>query len=182
MAMPTLSVDSASEQALLQRIAACPPDLRDWAEALGYQALQARVASGAAIAAQATATLAALLAGAGGMGTLGLQVLQPHPGAAAWGCAATAVYLAIMAVATVRSCINLVDAPPMFNRPGNLLVPGMTLAQVRMGELANLDQRIRIQTAINKQRAEALNRLRLWALGGGLAVFLAALWGAAWLR
>lgn len=174
--------DEDAEAALLQRIAACPSDLRDWAEGLGYQALKARIDSGGAIAAQANATLALLLAGAGGLGTLGLQLLQPHPGVVAWGCAAAAAHLAVMAVATVRHCINLVDAPPMFNRPGNLLVPGVTLEQIRMGELANLDQRIRQQTAINKRRAEALNRIRLRALGGGLVAFALAVVAAAWLR
>ena len=158
---------------LAERFSRCPQVLRDWAEGLGYQALKARVDSGAAIAAQANTALALMLAGMAGCLVWGLKVLEPGALPVAWGAAAVAAYLALVAMATVHWCINLQDAPALYNRPGNLVLLNATLEQVRMGELANLDERICQQTALNARKAHALNRARLAATASP-AVFILA--------
>lgn len=165
--------EEAQTLALATQMGRCPKDMRDWAEGLGYLALKSRIDSGAAIAAQAATTLTLLLAGTGAALAAGLPVLQPLAGPVAWGAAAVAAYLVLLVAATVRWCINLADAPPMYNRPGNLVIEGATLEQVRLGELASVDRRIRQQTALNTRRANALNRIRLAAIGAA-PVFCAA--------
>ncbi len=165
---------------LARQMAACPQDLRDWAEALGYKNLKQRVASGGAMQTQAAATLTVQLAALGGAGGVALQLLHHAATPEAWGALAAALYLATLVAATVHWCINLRDAPAVYNRPGNLVVPGASLEQVRLGELVNLDERIRQQTALNNRRGQALNHARL-ATVCALFVFAAGT-AAAWWR
>lgn len=164
--MARLTEDTEEQRdALAKRMWACDDALILWAEPLAYKALEARISSAAAIHAQATTALTALLAVLAGLGGWSLKVLEPGAGPAAWGALGATVYLTLLVLATVRWCINLVDAPAVYNRPGNLLVPGATLQQIRVGELANIDERIRQQGAITDRRAVALNRVRLAAVG-----------------
>ena len=162
-----------TEDELMQRVALCPADLREWAEKEGYANLSARIASCAVIGAQAATTMALLLAGLGGALAAAARVVEPGAGPVAWGAAALCAWMMLCAGVLVVRCINLESAPMLNNQPDNLLVPGVTLEQLRMGELVNLVVRIRQQTAINDRRAKALNQVR-WAALASPAVFLLA--------
>jgi hypothetical protein len=155
-----LPEDSDAEaMALAERFARCEQPVRDWAEAQGYLALEARIASGAAIAARVQGVLTVLVGGLAAAGALAVRVLEPAPTPAAWGAVALGAYLIGLLVWMVRSVIVLGDAPATRSRPGKLAVPGETLSALKLGELARLDERIRQQTAINAARADALNRV-----------------------
>jgi hypothetical protein len=169
----------AEAMALAQRFAQCDPAVREWAERQGYLALESRMASGAAISARVHGMLTVLLGALAAAGTLAVRVLDAAPPPAAWGALAAGAYIVGLLVAMMRSVVALKNAPAARNRPGLLAVPGATLEQLQLGELARLDERIRQQTALNKATAGALNRVYLAAALAPL-VLAAGCW-AAWL-
>lgn len=159
-----------TEAELMQRVAQCPDDVRDWAEREGQANLKDHIDLAAVISAQAATTLALLLAGLGGALTFAVKVLEPGASPVAWGSAGLCVYLAVLAGVLVVRNVSLKSGPMLHNQPGNLLLPQATLQQLRMGELVNLELRIRDQVATNDRRADSLNQVR-WAAIAGPAVF-----------
>lgn len=162
---------------LAERFVRCDADVQAWAEQAGLSNLQGRIESGARIGQQAATTLTLLLAGLGGTLALALPVLAPQPGPVAYAAAALCVYLALLSAVLVVTVIRLRDAPMLHNQPGNLLVPGATLAQLRAGELANIELRIRQQAALNRSRANALDAVRMAAIASPVVAVLGG-----WLR
>lgn len=161
---------------LLRRFAQCPPDLRAWAEEVGYENLKERIASGNAIAAQAATTLTLVLAGMGGALAYAVRVFEPSPSAPVVASAALCVWLMAIAALLVLKCINVADAPMLHNQPGNLLLPGHTLAEVRAGELVGLQSRIWQQVDRNNARGAWLNACRNLAIGSPLVFAAVALY------
>jgi hypothetical protein len=149
----------------LRRYAACPADMQAWAETAGYENLKARIASGEAIHAQAAATLVLVLAGMVGAMAFAVKVFEPNPAPTVVAAAVACVWLMLIASLLVLKCINTDKAPMLYNEPANLLIEGHTLADVRVGELLNLQERIEQQTRRNRERAAWLNRCRKLAIG-----------------
>lgn len=147
--------------ALAQRFAHCDAAHRDWAEGLAYKNLESRIASAGAISSRVQAMITVLLGVLAGAGALALRVFETPGSPAAWGAVVAGVYACGVLLYMVRAVVTLQDAPAVYNRPANLLVPGVTQEQVRLGELANLDERIRQQSALNAARAGALNAVYL---------------------
>lgn len=163
------------KQRLAERFVACTPDVQAWAEAAGIENMRRRVESGRDIGTHAQNTLTVLLAGVGGGAALALPALEDGWGVATTAAALLAAYLAVCAVVLVWRCMLVVASPAVHNEPQNLLVPGAQLVQLRAGELANLQERIAQQTALNLRRAVWLNRVRLaaatapgWAVLAGM--------------
>ena len=173
MTTPSNQPSEPSERELLLRVAKCPADVRAWAEAEGFANMKEHVDSAAVMASQAATTLTVLLAGLGGSLAFAVKVFEPSPGAVAWGAAALCGYLAVLSAVLVLRNISLEVAQMQHNQPGSLLLPNATLEQLRMGELVNLELRIRHQTAFNNRRAAALNQVR-WAVIASPLVFAAA--------
>jgi hypothetical protein len=72
----------------------------------------------------------------------------------------TSVYLFLIAVIVAAKCLSLREYPALTNEPRNLLVPNLTLEQIRTYELDNLQKRIDDSVKINGQRADWLNGCR----------------------
>jgi len=161
-AMPLPEREAPEE--LLARFAQCPAELRDWAEKAGYENLKERIESGNAIAAQAATTLTLVLAGMGGALAYAVRVFEPSPPPTVVASAALCVWLMLIAALLVLKCINLAEAPMLYNQPNRLLLPGHTLADVRAGELVGLQERIWQQIDRNNGRSAWLNACRNLAI------------------
>lgn len=142
-----------------------PADLREWAEICGYENLKGRIEVGGLIASQAATTLAILLAGAGGSLAYGIKILEPHPSALACGAAWVCLYLTLLSVLLVAFCVNLEGAPPLYSEPQALLANRGSTEAIRLGELANLQQRIEDMKSRNERRARILDAVRWFAIG-----------------
>ena len=153
------------------RFGTCPEDVREWAEKAGHENLRFRIESAGLLAAQAATTLTVVLAGLGGAMAYAVRVAEPHPGSVAVGAAVLCVHLAGVASLLVWKCMSVRAVPTPYNQPSYLLVPG-TLEQLRVGELANLEMRIRDVVALSMNRAVWLNRSRALAISSPL-VFVA---------
>lgn len=176
--MPLIEDTPEQTQALASQFMSCDPALRDWVEQLAYEALDARIASGNAISGRVTALLTVLLGAMAAAGTLAVKVFEPAAAVGAWGALAVCIYLMLLVAHMVRAVISLGDAPPARPRPALLAKPGRTLDQVKSGELARIDERIRQQTALNADKAIALNRVYAAAAATPLVFALGCL--AAW--
>ena len=159
---------------LLQAVGQCPADLRAWAEKEGYANLEDHIAIAGVISAQAATTLTLLLAGLGGALAFAVKVVEPAASPVAWGAAALCAHLTVLAAVLVARNMHLADAPMLHNQPDSLLQPGASLEQLRMGELVNLEERIRQQQAMNSRRASSLNLVRWAAICGPLVFAVAA--------
>lgn len=157
---------------LFRAVGQCPADLRAWAEVEGYANLKDHIETAAVISAQAATTLTLLLAGLAGALAFAVKVFEPGAGPVAWGAATLCVYLTVLAAVLVARNLNLVEAPMLHNQPDSLLQPDANLEQLRMGELINLEERIREQQGLNNQRARSLNLVRRAAIASP-AVFAA---------
>lgn len=157
---------------LFRVVGQCPADLRAWAEAEGYANLKDHIETAAVISAQAATTLTLLLAGLGGALAFAVKIFEPGAGPVAWAAAALCAHLAVLAGVLVARNLNLVEAPMLHNQPYSLLHPDATLDQLRMGELINLEARIRAQQGLNDLRACSLNLVRRAAIASP-AVFAA---------
>lgn len=176
--MPLIEDTPAQVQALADRVMACDPDVRDWVERQAYEALDARIASGNAIAARVNGLLTVLLGAMAAAGTLAVKVFEPGAPVAAWGAVAAAGYLWLLVLYMVRAVISLGDAPAQRARPGLLAQPGVTIQQIKSGELARVDERIRQQATLNSVKAAALNRVYSAAAATPLAFAIGCV--AAW--
>ncbi|HOW49407.1 MAG TPA: hypothetical protein PLB26_17335 [Rubrivivax sp.] len=167
-------MDLEAKQAFAKRFKSCDPKVQDMAEAAGYRNLEERIQSGESIKAQASGTLQVLMAALAGAVAVGTRVLEPAPASPlAWGAAGLSVYLALLCLLLVGCCLRLVEAPMLFNSPGHLAMPGVSHADLRAGELANVVERIAQQSVLNTRRARWLNGVRFAAVLSPL-VFLAA--------
>lgn len=164
-----------SEGELLNVVALRPQDVRAWALSEGYANLQQHIDGAAVIAAQAASTVTLLLAGIGGALAFAVRVVEPGAGPVAWGAAAVCGYLALLVALLLHTNIRLDEVPMLHNQPESLLAPNATLEQLHMGELVNLEMRIRTQAAINNQRARALNWVRGLAAACPLVFVVAGL-------
>lgn len=153
-----------------------PSELREWAEKCGYENLKGRIEVGGLIASQAATTLAILLAGAGGALAYGIKILEPDPSALVCGAAWVCLYLAILAVLLVACCVNLEGAPPLYSEPKKLLMNSGSLEAIRLGELANLQERIEHMKARNERRARILDVVRWGALATPILFALVVLY------
>ena len=160
---------------LLRAIGQCPADLRAWAETEGYANLEDHIAIAGVISAQAATTLTLLLAGLGGALAFAVKVVEPAASPVAWGAAALCAHLTVLAAVLVARNMHLADAPMLHNQPDSLLQLGASLEQLRMGELVNLEERIRDQRAMNDRCARSLNLVRRAVIAGPLAFAIAAL-------
>lgn len=163
----------ATADELLLLVAQRPADVRDWAEREGYANLKDHIDSAGVVSAQAATTLTLLLSGLAGALAFAVKVFEPAASPVAWGAAALCAWLTALAAMLVVRNISLAPAPMLHNQPGNvLLLPG-SLEALRMGELVNLEMRIRCQQDINVRRAAALNQVR-WSAIASPAVFAVA--------
>lgn len=160
------------------RYSECDGDLRDWAEAQGVKNLESRMASGAALAARAQGLMNFLLAGLGGAGLWAGQLLAPAAPLTAWGAAAAMVYLALLIMYLASQLLRVHDAPSVYTRPAHLAVPGLRLDQVKPGELARLDERIRQQAVLNAWVAARLTWV--YRLAAAVPLVFVAATAAAW--
>jgi hypothetical protein len=145
----------------------------DWIEKQGQESIKARFATAELIAREAQTTLTVLLAGVGGTAAYASKLFEPGPAEPLVVASAAACgYLAVLSAILVLACMMFRSYPAQFQEPGNLLVPGATLLQVRDAELLNLDERIKEATLLNETRARNLNNVRLGAVFA-IAVFVA---------
>lgn len=140
--------------------------------------MKERIDAQASIASQSSTTLAILLAGVGGFLAYAMKVFDPDPSPQVWGAAAVCVYLALLAVLLLVTCVRLRDGPALHNEPRNLVnEPSATLEQLRAGEILQIQLRIDEQTRITASRARSLDRVR-WLAAATPAVFVLAAWAA----
>jgi hypothetical protein len=168
----------AELRAAALRYSECDGDLRDWAEAQGVKNLESRIASGAALSARAQGLMNFLLAGLGGAGLWAGQLLAPAAPLTAWGAAVAMAWLAVLTMYLAWQVLRVHDAPSVYTRPEYLAVPGLRLDQVKPGELARLDERIRQQAALNNWLAGRLNWV--YRLAAAVPLVFAAATVAAW--
>jgi len=160
---------------MARRFARCPEDLQEWAEEAAYENLKWHISAGDLIGTQASAFLTLLLAGMGGSLAYAARLAEPRPTLVAWGAGATCIYLGVVATLLLLRCIRLRMSPVVRNSPDHLLPEGRSLAEVRPGELANVQRRIERQMSINSSRALWLDGLRMSALATPLVFTVAAL-------
>lgn len=161
-------MDEKAKQELAERAVQCEAEVLERAARAGYENLGERIATAKDLLAQMNVTIALLMAGIGGALAYGVRVFEPAPGAVAIGAAAVCVYLAVLVAAVVARGLNTREAPMLYNSPKNLLMPGQTWMQVQAGELANLQERIEQQAALNRERALTLDVARYCAVASPL--------------
>ena len=149
----------------------------DWAERSGLENLKAHVAAVDTLAKEATGTLMLLLAGVGGALAYAQRVVDGMAAAqpSAWGAAAVCIWLALWAWALVRCCMMTGPMPQVYNEPLNLYKPtlALTLVQVKVHELENIQSGIRLAVERNQSTGLWLNRVRL-AMAATPVVFIVA--------
>lgn len=138
----------------------------DWIEKAGIENLKQRIASADILAKEAASTLTVLLAGAGGSWAYAAKLLDEA--ATRGGVAAffAGTWLTVLAAMLVMSCMRIGPIPAVYNQPGQLLrraSSGETFEQWRVGELENIEARIKQITARNDATARRLNRIRIFA-------------------
>lgn len=149
-------------------------DLLEYVEAEARASAEFQIACRDVVLKEANTTVAGLFAG--GVGALAYAVsLSEKPAMmwAAWGMAASSVYLFVLALLTVVFCLRTQNVWPPANDPGLLLdaeelkedgtsVGG--LASLRLANLRSKQRSIENNRVINAGVARWLDCLRLWAV------------------
>lgn len=137
----------------------------EWIEKQGLESIKSRFSTADVIAKEAQTTLTVLLAGVGGTAAYASKLFNPGPPEPLVVAAATTCgYLALLGAILVLACMMFRSYPAQFQEPGNLLIDGASLLQLREAELRNLDERIKEATVLNATRARHLNNIRLAAV------------------
>jgi hypothetical protein len=134
----------------------------EWIERQGMESLKARFATAELIAKEAQTTLTVLLAAVGGSAAYAAKLFGPPPhGALEVASAIVCLYLIVLAVSLVFSCMMFQDYPALYQNPANLKHPDYSLDEIRAAELDNIEARILEATVINRRRASRLNSIRV---------------------
>ena len=112
----------------------------------------------------------------GGSAAYAAKFFDPGPSSATiWGFAIACIYLIALSILLITRCMQFIGYPAQYQTPRNLLQRNFSLDDLREVELENLTQRIEEAAKINRDRAEALNRVRIAAALSPLIFLLAAL-------
>lgn len=150
----------------------------EWMETAGIENLKGRIATTDALAKESVNTLTVLLAGAGGSWAYALKILDEGATRGAVAACAAGAWLTLLAMALVAACLIIRSIPAVYNQPGNLLrrqQSGESYTQWRIGELRNIDVRIKRATARNNLTATRLNWIRILAIATPLLAGMAVL-------
>jgi hypothetical protein len=162
--------------ALARQFATCDDDHLIWAEEAAIRNFKDRIDAWSATSAQVSTLLTLLLGGIGASLAFTVQCLlsESNRRLLGTGSAAVCLYLVLLAIVLVWTCFLSTESPTQGNEPMNLLVPGITLAQIRPGELATLQRRISWQAWLNERRAKRLDLLRLLTAATPIIFLIAA--------
>ena len=149
------------------------PGVLEFAERAAIENMKARGEQAVLLMKQATTTLTVLLAGVGGALTFGVRVFATAGGATPVDYAAPRLGadLSMLAALLIWRCLWVRPFPMVFNEPIHLAQCGMTLDQVREGELCNMQLAIDRAVERNRLTARWLNAIRLMASGSPLVAF-----------
>lgn len=153
----------------------------EWAEKAGIENLRGRLATGDVLLAQASTLLSLLLAGMGGALAYAVKLIDTGPvSPVAWAAAAVSAWLAVVAVVLMARCIVTRETQALYNEPGNIYKPDLSLSPdaIRGFELENIQRRIEQTKARNEAVARWLDRCRYAAIATPL-VFAIAAWAVA---
>lgn len=149
-----------------------------WAEHRSDENLKHLLASGDMLLGQANTLLSLLLAGIGGALAYAMRLAEPVPASpAAWGAAAVATWLMVVAVVLIYRCIatRLTQVP--YNEPRNMYKPALNLSadEIRGFEMEGVQIRIDSTRARNSVVAFWLDACR-YAAAATPMVFALTIW------
>ncbi|MGE0797777.1 MAG: hypothetical protein AB7G13_06805 [Lautropia sp.] len=153
-------------------------DELDWIERHGIENLLGRAKTADTLAKEASLTLSLTLAGTVGALAYAVKVFSGELTYANVGFGCASVWLMAVSMFLVFGCLRVSAMPPIYNEPGKLLSrvdSGASFEQWRIGELHNIDDRIRKAAHRNRGVANRLNTARALAAMTPL-VSSAALW------
>jgi hypothetical protein len=139
----------------------------EWIEKAAIENLKGRRETADILAKEAATTLTILLAGVGGSLAYGVKVLDGDMSNMVIAAAAVCVWLTVLAMVLVLTCLKIKGIPAVYNQPGELLKRGDTqesFDEWRRGELENIQQRIEAAVARNDTTARYLNGVRIFAV------------------
>lgn len=147
----------------------------EWIEKAAIENLKGRRETADILAKEAATTLTVLLAGVGGSLAYGVKVLDGDTSNTVIAAAAVCIWLTVLAMVLVLTCLKIKGIPAVYNQPGELLKRGdsqESFEEWRRGELENIQQRIETAVARNNTTARSLNGIRILAV---CTPFIAAL-------
>lgn len=138
------------------------PRTLEWIENHAQESLKARFQTAEILAKESQTTLTVLLAAIGASAAYATKIFQsgsadPIEVAAA----VTCIYLVVLAVTLVATCMIFVSYPALHQDPMNLMHPTCSIDEIREAEIKNLQERISEAAGINTKRARRLNHLRI---------------------
>ncbi len=137
-------------------------ELIDFAEKAGMENIKFRLQNSETLAKDAASTLTILLAGIGGAMAYAAKIFEESPSKASeigafWFC----IWLIATAMFLVINCILSTEMQAPTNQPMNLYLKEYSLDAVRIVELRNLEERIKLTISKNHRIAVWLDRVRI---------------------
>lgn len=148
----------------------------EWIEKAAIENLKGRRETADVLAKEAATTLTVFLAGVGGSLAYGIKVLDGDTSNTAIAAAAVCLWLTVLSMILVLTCLKIKGIPAVYNQPGELLKRGDSqdsFDEWRLGELVNIQQRIETAVERNNTTARNLNRVRILAVCTPLIAALA---------
>jgi hypothetical protein len=148
-------------------------ELIDFAEKAGAENIRFRLQNAETLSKDASSTLTVLLAGIGGAMTYAAKVLESStPKAVELGALVFLIWLICTATVLVHYCMLSTNIQAPTNQPMNLYQKEYSLESIRVAELRNLEDRIKLLIDRNHRIAAWLDRVRILTIASPIVFFV----------